>query len=169
MEVMYMKKFRTLHLWIGLICSFFILIQAVTGLLLSEPWLIGIQSPEERPMQMPPQNSGASLSAPDDNGAVQSVPGDSGAGQSASSDTGGGMRQGPARGPFPEDGKTGSNLQAFIKGLHEGRIGGTDLKIVVNITAIGLILLTGTGIVLSVQTLRAQSIRRRKSRTLQEV
>jgi hypothetical protein len=159
MEVMYMKKFRTLHLWIGLICSVFILIQAVTGLLLSEPLLIGIQSPEERPMQMPQQNSGASLSGPGDNGA----------GQSASGDTGGGMRQGPARGAFPEDGKTGSNLQAFIKGLHEGRIGGTDLKIVVDITAIGLIILTGTGIVLSVQTLRAQSIRRRKSRAVQEV
>ncbi|STO36655.1 Uncharacterised protein [[Flavobacterium] thermophilum] len=36
-----MRKMRNLHLWIGLISSIFLLVEAVTGLLLSEPWLIG--------------------------------------------------------------------------------------------------------------------------------
>src|SRR4051812_4280912 len=38
---MYMKNTRKAHLWIGLICSIFILIESVTGLLMNEPWLIG--------------------------------------------------------------------------------------------------------------------------------
>ncbi|MFL6556883.1 MAG: hypothetical protein ACJ8MO_12270 [Bacillus sp. (in: firmicutes)] len=36
-----MKNTRKAHLWIGLICSIFILIESVTGLLMNEPWLIG--------------------------------------------------------------------------------------------------------------------------------
>src|SRR3954454_19497858 len=41
MRRMYMKNTRKAHLWIGLICSIFILIESVTGLLMNEPWLIG--------------------------------------------------------------------------------------------------------------------------------
>ncbi|UUZ85897.1 PepSY domain-containing protein [Paenibacillus sp. P26] len=43
-----MRKYRQLHLWIGLICSVFILVESVTGLLLSEPWLMGSQQMEQR-------------------------------------------------------------------------------------------------------------------------
>jgi uncharacterized iron-regulated membrane protein len=38
-----MKRIRQAHLWIGLITSIFLLMEAVTGLLLAEPWLIGQQ------------------------------------------------------------------------------------------------------------------------------
>ena len=36
-----MRKVRRAHLWIGLIASVFIFIEALTGLLMTEPWLIG--------------------------------------------------------------------------------------------------------------------------------
>jgi uncharacterized iron-regulated membrane protein len=36
-----MKKLRRAHLWIGLIASIFIFMEALTGLLMNEPWLIG--------------------------------------------------------------------------------------------------------------------------------
>jgi hypothetical protein len=39
-----MKKLSTLHLWICMICSLFLLMESVSGLLMSEPWLIGGKS-----------------------------------------------------------------------------------------------------------------------------
>lgn len=41
-----MKKTRRAHLWIGLIASVFIFIDALSGLILNEPWLIGQSSPQ---------------------------------------------------------------------------------------------------------------------------
>src|SRR3954463_7086002 len=43
-----MKKTRQAHLWIGLICSIFILMESITGLLMNEPWLIGQSSQTEQ-------------------------------------------------------------------------------------------------------------------------
>ncbi|CAG7638954.1 PepSY domain-containing protein [Paenibacillus allorhizosphaerae] len=51
-----MRKFRQLHLWIGLLTSILILVESVTGLLLSEPWLMGQTSKSE--MRMPVQAAG---------------------------------------------------------------------------------------------------------------
>jgi len=51
----------------------------------------------------------------------------------------------------------------FIRQLHEGRIGNTNLKLFVDIAAIGLIVLTVSGIVMSVQTLRAQRKMRQRA------
>jgi hypothetical protein len=36
-----MRKVKRAHLWIGLIASILIFVEAFTGLLLNEPWLIG--------------------------------------------------------------------------------------------------------------------------------
>jgi len=54
-----MRICRQLHLWIGLFTSFLILIEAVTGLLLTEPWLIGVDKPSKgHQMQLKKTNSG---------------------------------------------------------------------------------------------------------------
>ncbi|WNC15205.1 PepSY-associated TM helix domain-containing protein [Brevibacillus brevis] len=137
-----MKNTRQLHLWIGIITSLFILIEAVTGLLLSEPWLIGSQSHEEgRKMVMssaaaPAQSSGA---VGDDEKSTNTSM------------------------AFPQRGDQQSSLMGVIRGLHEGKFAGANLRILVDVTAIGLIVLTVTGLTLSVKTLRAQRIRRKKA------
>ncbi|MDY0407682.1 PepSY domain-containing protein [Paracerasibacillus soli] len=43
-----MKKMKNAHIWIGLICSIFILIESITGLIMNEPWLIGQKQMEQR-------------------------------------------------------------------------------------------------------------------------
>ncbi|WP_216627915.1 PepSY-associated TM helix domain-containing protein [Paenibacillus germinis] len=146
-----MKRTRQLHLWIGLICSVFILIQSITGLLLSEKWLTGSTETEMRP---PGAMSQAS------NSMTPSAAGDQG--------TAGAMQGNrPAlNGPGP--GQDGANsLTGFIKGLHEGKIGNTNVKWLVDIAAISMIFLTITGIILSIKTLRAQDISRKKRRALE--
>jgi hypothetical protein len=142
-----MKKFRQLHLWIGLISSVFILIQAVTGLLLSEPWLIGGPSREEmKGMPMEGQaNTVNSASIRENRVDRNSMP----AGNNAK--------------PFPGPERNGSDLAGLIRSLHEGKWGGANLKIFVDITAVSLIILTVTGIVLSVRELRALRKRRKKN------
>ncbi|KQX66363.1 hypothetical protein ASD40_28120 [Paenibacillus sp. Root444D2] len=68
----------------------------------------------------------------------------------------------------PGPGQDGANsLTGFIKGLHEGKIGNTNVKWLVDIAAISMIFLTITGIILSIKTLRAQGIQRKKRRVLE--
>jgi hypothetical protein len=165
-----MRKTRQLHLWIGLICSVFILIEAVTGLLLLEPQLLGGSAGRGAfPQQMQQQqttNAGADTNA---------------ASPAARADAGGNGNMGPGRrggadaGSFPRmgnmgpGGEGGSGVTNFIRNLHEGRIGSTDIGWVMDITAIGMIILTITGIVMSTKILAAQSVRRRKRKVeLQE-
>ncbi|WMT41633.1 PepSY-associated TM helix domain-containing protein [Paenibacillus sp. D2_2] len=137
-----MKKMRTLHLWIGLICSIFILLQSITGiLLLNERLFMGDRVGGEPPdfVQMQQQQS------PDASGAERTN----------------------FRGGFPvgpDGGEVGGGALGFIKNLHKGIIGGTNISVLLNITAIGMIALTLTGIMLSIKTLRAQSKSRRKQR-----
>ncbi|GAA4833800.1 hypothetical protein GCM10023310_09070 [Paenibacillus vulneris] len=152
-----MKRTRQLHLWIGLICSIFILIESVTGLLLSERWLVGSGGMDMKPPQAITQSAAAGQ--------------DSGASDQASANTGRALAN------RPDGASDTANRQAFkggdrggeaggvmgvIRGLHEGRIGQTDVKWLVDLTAVGMIVLTVTGITLSIKTLRAQSISRRK-------
>jgi len=161
-----MKKTRQLHLWIGLICSVFILVQSITGLLLSEKWLTGSGGTEMRPpgaMSQGMTNGNSDGAAPanqSNNSMTPATAGDQGAS---------GAIQGnrPAfNGPGP--GQDGANsLTGFIKGLHEGKIGNTNVKWLVDIAAISMIFLTITGIILSIKTLRAQGIQRKKRRALE--
>lgn len=133
-----MKKQRQLHLWIGLITSVFIFIEAVTGLLLSEPWLMGVDRPgglkgemDREPTLLQEENTNPFPVA--------------------------------NQGEFaPERDGGDFNLIRIVKGLHEGRIGSANARILVDITAIGLIILSVTGISLSIQVLKAQSMRRKK-------
>ncbi|UJF33452.1 PepSY-associated TM helix domain-containing protein [Paenibacillus hexagrammi] len=159
-----MKKTRQLHLWIGLICSVFILIQSITGLLLTEKWLLG-GGDEMRPPQATTQNmtqqpamgeesSGTTGAAADPSAAASS-------GQSApsmASEQGRPSFQG-GEGPGQAGGIIG-----IVKGLHEGKIGQTDVSWLIDLTAIGMIVLTVTGITLSIKTLRAQRVQQRKRR-----
>ena len=43
-----------------------------------------------------------------------------------------------------------------IRGLHEGRIGNTNIKWVIDLVAIAMMFLTGTGIYLSINILRSK-------------
>ncbi|WP_248928292.1 PepSY-associated TM helix domain-containing protein [Paenibacillus hamazuiensis] len=170
-----MKKNRQLHLWIGFICSVFILVESVTGLILSEPWLVGAGKGEGGGMR--PQMAVQSQAAP--GGAALSANGSSGQtqgqaeGQAQSSQFAAGSPSAAAEGsaaPAARQNGEGagvgakavSSLYGMIKGLHEGRVGGTNVKILADLTAIGLIFLTVSGIVLSIQTLRAQAKSRKR-------
>lgn len=53
------KRIRQAHLWIGLITSIFLLVEAVTGLLLAEPWLIGEQERGEHRALIPQDGASA--------------------------------------------------------------------------------------------------------------
>ncbi|MCZ8523426.1 PepSY-associated TM helix domain-containing protein [Paenibacillus mucilaginosus] len=145
-----MRKYRQLHLWIGLICSVFILIESVTGLVLAEPWLIGGES---RSGGRPPQAAAAAAPA----GASPAVAAVTAAAPAEGAGTGRGTQPAQQRGA-----EQGSSLMGIMHQLHEGRIGSTDLRWLVDVTAVAMIILTATGIMLSVQTLRAQSRSRKR-------
>ncbi|BAF58221.1 MAG: PepSY domain-containing protein [Pelotomaculum sp.] len=133
-----MKKCRQLHLWIGLFTSVLILIESVTGLLMVEPWLIGANRPQaEQRVQL--EKAGAVDFAGD--AAAYGRRAGAGAGQGRNAGSAG--RQ--------------NSLMAFVRGLHSGKIGNTDLSIFLDIVAVAMIVLTTTGIIMSVNILRAQA------------
>lgn len=125
-----MKKLRRLHLWIGLFCSVVILLEAVTGLLMLNPGLLGVSKAADRPLaqQWVAQEGGQNASG--ENGAVAR------------------QRQG-----FPPAGQGFSALRV-IKELHTGRIGGADLSWLLSAGAVAVIILTITGIVLTINVLK---------------
>jgi hypothetical protein len=49
----------------------------------------------------------------------------------------------------------------IVRGLHEGRIGTTDIKWLIDLIAIAMMLLTGTGIYLSIKILGADKKRKK--------
>lgn len=144
-----MKKTRQLHLWIGLICSVFILLESITGLLLSEKGLLGLGGEMGgRPQAAAGMNVTSTKSS---NSAASNV-------QTVSE----GAATAP-QGDRPQQFGGGNNsFLGIVKGLHEGRIGQTDVKWLIDLTAIGMIVLTVTGITLSIKTLRAQRIQRKR-------
>jgi uncharacterized iron-regulated membrane protein len=96
----YIRTVRNVHLWVGVILSFFILIESATGLIQAEPWIIGA-----------------------------------------------------------DESQIHDNLNSFAhftNSVHEGKIGTVDLRWIIDITAIGLIILTLTGFYLSVPFLHSR-------------
>ena len=55
-------------------------------------------------------------------------------------------------------------VAAWVRALHTGRVGDTDLTLLTDLGAVGMIALTGTGIVLSVKTLATQRKQKRKKK-----
>ncbi|TEB16042.1 PepSY-associated TM helix [Pelotomaculum sp. FP] len=140
-----MKKCRQLHLWIGLLTSLLILIEAVTGLIMVEPWLIGSNMPStEQWAQVDRTGAGGAAhgrEAPEYKGAAE--------GEAAQ---GGGAKNYSGQ----------NNIMGFIKALHSGKVNNANLSILLDIAAIGLIFLTTTGIILTVRTLKAQGAAKKR-------
>ncbi|WP_416333989.1 PepSY-associated TM helix domain-containing protein [Anaerospora hongkongensis] len=104
---------RKLHQWVGLILAVFLLIEAITGLILAEPWLVG-----QSRINPPHSIEGASNMAQRSDGMSRS-----------------------------------SSPLGIAKQLHEGKLNGLNFKWLIDLTAIGIILLTVTGIHLSISLL----------------
>jgi hypothetical protein len=136
------KRVRQAHLWIGLITSIFLLVEAVTGLLLAEPWLIGQQERGEHHALIPPGGNSVPSSSSEN---MQGLPE---------------SRWMEEKGR--EAGGSFQSLAGIIRGLHEGRIGELDVRWAIDIAAIGIILLTLSGIYLSIRLLIAQKNSRKK-------
>jgi len=127
---------RKLHLWLGLMLAIVLLSEATTGLILAEPGLVGQAKPE------------ILASRPAANLAQGTIP----EGKDLMSQ---GQEQIQTRTkPVP------SGVFGMAKGLHQGKIGNLNLKWIIDLTAIGLILLTLTGIYLSIPILRSQRKKR---------
>ncbi|MGO0061769.1 PepSY-associated TM helix domain-containing protein [Brevibacillus fluminis] len=157
-----MKTTRKLHLWIGIITSLFILMESITGLLISEPWLIGASEMNRKgfPMQQM-ENGAATATASADAATIANAqtPTQSAAGQDSHAGANSGFRG---------ERENQSSLMGIIRGLHEGKFSGANLKWIVDLTAISMIILTITGITLSLRVLRAQRNQRKKALANQE-
>lgn len=124
---------RKIHLLVGLILAAVILTEAVTGLILAEPWLVG-QGQQQR-SQLPYESEQSQTT-----GNKSLTPGK--------------QRAATASKPAP------SSAFGLAKGLHQGKIGDLNLKWIVSITAIGLVILTLTGIYIAIPMLKPRRNRR---------
>lgn len=120
------RTMKKIHLWVGLLLAVFLLAEAVTGLILAEPGIIG------QAKHMP---QGDSLRQSFEQGRVS-----------------GDRSSGP---PAVREGQSGFNALQFVKGLHQGRIGSWELTWLLDLAAIGLIVLTVTGAYMSIKVLKA--------------
>jgi hypothetical protein len=174
-----MRKLRRAHLWIGLIASIFIFIEAFTGLIMNEPWLIGQSTVQDgrgnfQPGQMNQwQNrQGAAGSSGQANGQFQGPNGNNQNGQTQGQSGFNGNRQFQGRQGFGANGnftpglggRGSQGILGTIRSLHQGRIGNTDVKWLLDLAALAMMFLTGTGIYLSFKVLGAE----RKRKKLQE-
>jgi uncharacterized iron-regulated membrane protein len=133
-----MKKMRKIHLWIGLITSLFLFMESMTGLILLNPWLVGAS--KEKGFH---RDSAAFVSQNPTNP------------QEGTFLPSQGQEMGKPRGE--EQGILG-----IVKGLHEGKMGDVNIKWAIDLTGIGMMILTATGIYLSVKILKAERKRRKK-------
>lgn len=169
-----MKKTRKAHLWIGLICSIFILMESITGLVMNEPWLIGQSQIDGRgDFQQARVNQGGTSSVSSQvSGQNQGQNNSQSLTKSQNQDNNQTMNQagnsstGLPRGPGGDGGSSGS-FMSIIKGLHEGRMGTMNIKWITDLAALALIFLTSTGIYLSIKVLNAD--KKRKKRKMNEV
>ncbi|WML28872.1 PepSY-associated TM helix domain-containing protein [Neobacillus sp. OS1-32] len=172
-----MKKTRTAHLWIGLISSIFIFMESLTGLIMNEPWLIGQSQLEERgnfqPGQIPANlnqqgttsasssQSGTTQSQANDQSQATAQPNTNGQNNNGTNGQFPGAGGAYGRGGFKGEGAGTQSVMGIVRGLHEGRIGTTDIKWLIDLIAIAMMLLTGTGIYLSIKILGADKKRKK--------
>lgn len=145
------RKMRNLHLWIGLITSIIILMEAVTGLMLAHPSLVGMQSRApiaERASQINSSVS-SSIATLDQN--------ESSINQSrlnSQEEIQSELTAQKSKGLGKQE--SGNGLMGFIKGLHAGKVGDLNIQWLIDLSAISMIVLTISGIYLSVRILRVQ-------------
>lgn len=180
------KNTRKAHLWIGLIASIFIFMESITGLLMNEPWLIGQTSMEGgrgnfQPGQMNQGqfNNGQTNQGQARQGMTQNSGQTSGQTQGQNGNQNqnqnfnrNGQFQGRGNfsrnGNFPagmamnREGMGQTSAMGIIRGLHEGRIGTTNIKWLIDLIALAMIALTGTGIYLSIKVLGAEAKRKKR-------
>jgi len=169
-----MKKMRRAHLWIGLIASILIFMESITGLLMNEPWLIGQSQVEgERGnFQQGQINRGQVGQRQAGQGITPDYGQTSGQDYSKTQGDTGSNENGQFQGPpgfsgnsnfaGRRDGMGQGSLLSTIRGLHEGRIGNTNVKWLIDLTALAMIILTGSGIYLSIKVLRSESKRKKR-------
>lgn len=131
-----MKRVRKIHLWIGFISSLFIFLEALTGLLLMEPRLIGGNPPIEQRFG---DSGGSAVNTQNIEGALQ----------------GNGVFPPRENRTFQRD-RENLGIMGIIRGLHVGRIGNVNVSWLTDLVAVAMILLSGTGIYLSLKILRAE-------------
>ncbi|SHI46622.1 PepSY-associated TM helix domain-containing protein [Desulfosporosinus lacus] len=157
------RKMRNLHLWIGLITSIIILMEAVTGLMLAHPSLMGMES------RAPIIEGNSRTTSSDDDSISTSDQGQITANQSSSSQNSAGsnalssslegktqsetidLRRGGSRNQEADN-----SLMGLVKGLHEGKLGNLNITWVIDLAAISMIVLTISGMYLSIRILRRQ-------------
>ncbi|MDA8223430.1 PepSY-associated TM helix domain-containing protein [Desulfosporosinus sp.] len=150
------RKMRNLHLWIGLITSIIILMEAVTGLMLAHPSLMGMESRapiiEKNSQFTSSENQSTSTtnqSTASQNSVASNTQSSSPLGENQSEvivRNSEGSRQQEA----------GNGLMGIVKGLHKGKLGNLNITWVVDLAAISMIVLTISGIYLSIRILRGQ-------------
>jgi hypothetical protein len=147
------RKTRKAHLWIGLIASLFIFVEAITGLIMNEPWLIGQHQVSLEKGQGFQERGNFDNGQFNQGGNDQFPSVGNDQMQSQFQFKGNGEFQGRLeRGHFGNQ----NSFMGVIKGLHEGRIGGVNIKWLMDLAALAMIFLTGSGIYLSIKILRAE-------------
>jgi hypothetical protein len=163
-----MRKVKRAHLWIGLIASILIFVEAFTGLLLNEPWLIGQSATSSfvggqgfgaRGNFQPGQfNQSGNNQSQNNQGNTSDFSKGNGQTQGKNRFRGNGQFQG--RGFAGRQLGNQNSFAGIIRGLHEGRIGTTNIKWLMDLAALAMMFLTGSGVFLSIKTLRAEKKRK---------
>ncbi|KJR45562.1 putative membrane protein [Desulfosporosinus sp. I2] len=171
------RKMRNLHLWIGLITSIIILMEAVTGLMLAHPSLMGMESrapiieknsrfTSSETQRITTADQGSTTADQSTSTADQSI---STANQSSisqnsvpantlSSSLEGGNQSEVTdlKSEGSRKQEAGNGLMGLVKGLHAGKLGNLNIQWVIDLAAISMIVLTISGIYLSIRILRGQ-------------
>ncbi|GIN84945.1 hypothetical protein J6TS2_13310 [Heyndrickxia sporothermodurans] len=147
-----MRKIRRLHFWIGVIISIFLLFESISGIYLY------FQEQEREGRQFPPQEQMGAISQqqgmnpPDGSNADQNDPKNFGNRQAE------GFNQGNNRINME---RNSNSLGMNLRKLHSGIIG--------LIAGIGMVILTATGLVLSVIIGKANRKRRKSKHAAMEI
>jgi uncharacterized iron-regulated membrane protein len=159
------KKTRNLHLWIGLITSIFLFIEAATGLLLTERWLMGMSGHHSHHHS---HNHGMESEKLHIIDAVKKA---SETGAFNLQDVGVIMNHGMYMVKLNDDkgtlitispsgtivSKEANSLASIVRGLHVGQLGDVNFRWMLDIASISILILTATGIYLSIKILRIQA------------